>query len=505
MNRLDSRVYFRFNLSLSETKYLSGEIMKLKKIAALVAIAAGSAPVFATNGMNMEGYGPVATGMGGAAMAYDHGTAGMINNPATLGLIQSGTSRLDVAIGGLHPKVTTKMNGMPDADSGGKEYYMPAIGYVRKDGPLAWGVGMMAQGGMGTEYGSDSFMSGNPAIPSMMGAMHMTTAAERQGNRSELGLGRVMFPVSYDVSNSFKLAGSIDYLWGGLDLQMVMSGQEFGRFAGGTSPSGAVSPTSTILGAVGGFMQMPGFDLNWAQFDFSQGTNKMKQALKTDGWAGNIGFQWQATPQLSVGGVYHAKTRLSDMEGGGSIKMGTPMGVIGVTGRLKIVDFQWPETYGIGLAYRVNDQLMIAADYKRIGWAKVMKNFNMSFVADAVQANPMAGGMGGTTMDATLYQNWKDQDVFMIGAAYKVSAPLTIRLGVNLANNPIPDNLMNPLFPATVKDHYTAGIGYELSKASSMDFAYTYAPKVSVTNANMGITTTHAQTHNWQLMYSQRF
>jgi long-chain fatty acid transport protein len=492
--------------------------MKLKKIAALVAIAAGSAPAFATNGMNMEGYGPIATGMGGAAMAYDHGTAGMINNPATLGLIQSGTSRLDVAIGGLHPKVTTKMNGMPDAGSGGKEYYMPAVGYVRKDGPLAWGVGMMAQGGMGTEYGSDSFMSGNPAVPSMAGAMYQTTAAERQSNRSELGLARVMFPVSYDLSNNFKIAGSIDYLWGGLDLQMVMSGQDFGRFAGfsplGPSPSGVVTGISgpnsppSMIGAFAGFTTIPGFDLNWAQFDFNQGTNKMKQALKTDGWAGNIGFQWQATPQLSVGGAYHAKTHLSNMEGSGTIRMGTPLGVIGVTGRLSIIDFQWPETYGIGLAYKVNDQLLIAADYKRIGWAKVMKNFTMNFVADNVQANPYAGNLGNTGMTATLYQNWKDQDVFMIGAAYKVSAPLTVRIGANLANNPIPDNLMNPLFPATIKNHYTFGLGYELSKASSMDFALTYAPKVSVTNASnpaMPITTTHAQTHNWQLMYSQRF
>jgi long-chain fatty acid transport protein len=149
----------------------------------------------------------------------------------------------------------------------------------------------------------------------------------------------------------------------------------------------------------------------------------------------------------------------------------------------------------------VNDALMIASDYKRIRWSRVMDAFRMTFVADS-------GMFAGADMSATLTQNWKDQDVFMIGAAYKVSAPLTVRVGVNLANNPIPDGLMNPLFPATVKDHYAFGLGYELSKASSMDFAYTYAPKVSVTNASnpaMPITTTHAQTHNWQLMYSQRF
>lgn len=37
----------------------------------------------ARNGMNMEGYGPIACGMGGACMAFDNGTAAVMNNPAT--------------------------------------------------------------------------------------------------------------------------------------------------------------------------------------------------------------------------------------------------------------------------------------------------------------------------------------------------------------------------------------------------------------------------------------
>jgi long-chain fatty acid transport protein len=491
--------------------------MKLKKIAVLVAIAAGSAPVLATNGMNMEGYGPVATGMGGAAMAYDHGTAGMINNPATIGFLPSGTSRLDVAIGGLHPKITTSAGPM-SVDSGGKEYYMPAIGYTRKDGPLAWGIGMMAQGGMGTEYGSTSLMSG---YSSMTGASQGMTG---QNQRSELGIGRIMLPISYDVSNSLKLAGSLDFLWGGLDMQMGMSGQMFGQMmqagnVGGTMLQGLGGLMNAGLGGACPAAGSPALggacinDVNWAQFDFSQGTNKMKQRATTTGWAGNIGFTWQANPKLSIGGVYHAKTHLKDMEGDATVTMNVRAGAgngapgtgqdisMPITGKIKIVNFQWPETYGIGMAYQVNDALMIASDYKRIRWSRVMDAFRMTFVADS-------GMFAGADMSATLTQNWKDQDVFMIGAAYKVSAPLTVRVGVNLANNPIPDGLMNPLFPATVKDHYAFGLGYELSKASSMDFAYTYAPKVSVTNASnpaMPITTTHAQTHNWQLMYSQRF
>ena len=480
--------------------------MKLKKMAALLSIAGITSPAFATNGMNMEGYGPVATGMGGASFAYDNGSAGLINNPATLGLMTAGSSRLDVAVGGLHPNVTSKMSGMSDADSGGTAYYMPAMGYVRKDGAFTYGAGLMAQGGMGTEYGSSSFLSNYQSAGYLLsGGAGGSQGASGAANRSELGLGRVMIPLAYDISDTFRIGGTLDYLWGGLDLQMVMSGAMFAQFTGfgGASASPLGKASGSMVTAMGGFGLS---DVNWAQFDFNAGKNGMTQQLKTTGWAGNIGFVWKAAPNVSVGGVYHAKTKLSDMEGDGAINMSVVMGTttmpMSVSGKLKIVNFQWPETYGLGVAYQVNDSLMLAADYKRINWSKVMKDFHMQFNASGNSG--MLAGMNGTVMDATLYQNWDDQDVFMFGGTYKLTEAVALRAGINIANNPIPAQFMNPLFPAIEKNHYMAGVGYAISKASSVDFSFTYAPEVSVTNPNMGVTTTHSQT-NWQLMYSQRF
>lgn len=487
--------------------------MKLKKIAALIAIAAMSAPAFATNGMNMEGYGPVATGMGGASYAYDSGSAGMINNPATIGMMKSGTARLDVAVGGLHPDVTTRMNGMPDANSGGDAYYMPAMGYVRKDGRLTYGVGMMAQGGMGTEYGKNSLMSGYASAGYLLSnGMGGARGASGLENRSELGIGRLMFPLAYDVTDTFKLGGSVDYLWGGLDLQMVMSGAMFSRFSGfGGAPATRLGyANGTMVQALGGFQAMGLSDVNYAQFDFSEGDNKMKQRLKTNGWAGNIGFQWQATPKLSIGGVYHAKTSLDDMEGNGKLNMQVIMGgqamPMSVSGKLKVVDFQWPETFGLGVAYQVNERLMLAADYKRIGWADSMKDFKMVFSASGNTG--MLAAMNGTGMTAVMHQNWDDQNVFMFGGAYKVTDAFTLRAGINLANNPIPDDYMNPLFPAIIKNHVTFGFGYAFSNAASIDFSLAHAPSVTSRNNNDGlgtVSTDHAQSNNWQLMYSHRF
>lgn len=504
--------------------------MKLKKLAALLAVAGISAPVFATNGMNMEGYGPVAAGMGGASFAYDNGTAGLINNPATLAFMASGSSRLDVAVGGLHPDVTTKMAGMPNADSDGTAYYMPAIGYVRKDGKLGWGIGMMAQGGMGTEYGTRSFLSGYRSIMSGMSNGRAGTAGTSgQENRSELGIGRVLVPLTYDVSDTFRIGGTLDFLWGGLDLRMVMDGNTFAQFAGFGAPSALGAASGSMVSKLPMFLNPAVFgpmgacagpggngcinDVRWAQFDFSEGGNGMKQQATTTGWAGNIGFTWKASPAVTIGGVYHGKTNLKDMEGDANVKMNVDVQGAGnmtttIAGKIKVVDFQWPETYGIGIAYQANDKLLLVADYKRIGWASVMRGFRMSFTANPTQSDPMAGqmvGAGAGQLSATLNQSWSDQDIVMLGGSYKMSDALTLRAGLSFGNNPVPDRLMNPIFPAIEKDHYTLGLGYAFDKASSVDFAYSHGAKVTATNNNMGgVSTEHSQ-NNWQLMYSRRF
>ena len=148
-------------------------------IAASISSVLAAPAVYATNGMNIEGYGPIAAGMGGASMAYENGSAATMNNPATLGLMNDGQSRLELAIGFLGPDVEASIPSMPaagTAKSGGDAYYMPALGWTRKEGKLSYGVGMFAQGGMGTEYEANTFMA----------------AGTGEAVRSEVGVGRLL-------------------------------------------------------------------------------------------------------------------------------------------------------------------------------------------------------------------------------------------------------------------------------------------------------------------------
>jgi len=130
---------------------------------------------------------------------------------------------------------------------------------------------------------------------------------------------------------------------------------------------------------------------------------------------------------------------------------------------------------------------------KSIGWSDVMKDFKMRYDS---------AGIGGSVSFA-LPQNWKDQTVVNIGAAWRATPQLTLRAGLNLADNPIPDTYVNALFPATVKSHITAGMGYQFSPASEFNGSLTVAPSSKITNGQ-GIEISHRQL-NVQLMYTHRF
>ena len=420
----------------------------------------------ATNGMNMEGYGPIATGMGGASFAYDNGTAAVMNNPATLSLMES-KARLDLAIGFLSPDITTSAPGAPDAKSSADMFIMPAFGYARKAGDLVYGIGVFAQGGMGTEYDASSFLAFNSG----------------DKVRSELGVGRLIIPFSYSVNKDFAIAASLDYVWATLDLKMALPGAQFGGLV--TNCSGPA------CAGLPGFAAAP-----WVRLDFSGGGD-MNGAAKGTGFAGKIGAVYKISPEFTVGATYHSKTSLSDLEtdsSGASLSV-AGAGLVG-SGKIKVRDFQWPQTYGIGVAWNANKQLLVAADVKVIGWKDVMKDFKMTY------EGPI-GGAPGNTVDFAMPQNWKDQTVFELGAAYLFTPEFTGRIGVNIANNPIPDADMNYLFPAIIENSYTLGAGYAFSKASSIDFSFAYAPEVKQTAGN-GLTSTHSQM-NEQIMYSYRF
>lgn len=223
--------------------------------------------------------------------------------------------------------------------------------------------------------------------------------------------------------------------------------------------------------------------LQYGSLDINYANSTTKGVAQDFGLGYNVGAAY-SEEGLTVGASYKSAI---DMKYNGQIATAanTDFGLTGFTDHL-----EQPAEMGVGVSYKIAGNT-IAVDYKRINWAsaKGYKDFG-----------------------------WENQNVYMIGYEYAQDA-WAVRAGYNYAKNPIKEqdgttykgavvNFFNLVgFPGIVESHYTLGGSYDISKSTSVDLAYVYAPKVTETyNTSMmtnaltagfittsSITTTHSQ------------
>jgi long-chain fatty acid transport protein len=459
-------------------------IRKTTCSAVALLVLLGATPAFATNGMNLEGYGSKSLAMGGTGSAYDTGNSAAMNNPATLGFMKEGDAEIGFGIRALHPDVDMTVGGNKE-DSVANAFYMPSLSYMRRDGRISWGAAMIAQGGMGTDFGKNSSLfSMGQAWPG--GGFNPMSG---QTIRSEVGVARLMFPVAYHLTNETTVAASFDVVMASMDLQMDMDGDHLSKIMNGTNGSIGGNMAGSLASMVGG-----GAIIHYARFDFSNNSPWIGEA-KGFGTGLKFGFTQKVSKQLTIGASVHTQTKLSDLE-----TSNAKMSFAGnfpeqtLTGKIKVRDFEWPATAALGFAYQASDKLLIASDVKFIDWSSVMDKFSMTFIADD------SSGFAGQNLDVTMKQNWKDQTVWSVGMQYMASKKLALRAGASFSTNPIPDQYLNPLFPAITKNHYTCGFGYRLSDKSSVAAALSLVPKVTAINGD-GVENAHSQV-NWSMNYT---
>lgn len=150
------------------------------------------------------------------------------------------------------------------------------------------------------------------------------------------------------------------------------------------------------------------------------------------------------------------------------------------------------------MSHRFNDQWMVVVDVSRVFWRDVMKDINVGFVAD--------GGAG--YIDILLPQNYKDQTILAIGAAYR-TGNWTLRGGARIASQAVRPELLFAVIPSIPKKHVSAGLSYDISKNNSVHFAYSHAFKETMDNSFLPNTSapigvSHSQ-NNFVIGYTHRF
>ncbi|MBL8470774.1 MAG: outer membrane protein transport protein [Rhodocyclaceae bacterium] len=451
--------------------------MLQKKIAVAVALAAVSAApglALATDVFRLEGIGAVSRAMGGTATAHDVGPGGMLTNPATLSLGQSNREimlGLDVVTTDITAKdLATGETADSHTHSNNRgPYYAPEVAYTQRVGSWTFGVGAFAQGGLGTEFGRDSFLSrANAGVNSGL------------ENSSRLLVLDIPFAASYRVSDALTVGASLDAMWQGLNLDLLLGLDQVGSLI--------------ASGRVNGTLALP--PLQGAHFSLTQ--NKMLgSGVDAWGYGGRIGMTYQVSADTRLGAAYSFKSQIADMKGNATLSAVTAGGNVAVPGKIKILDFQMPARLDLGLNHRLTPQWTVAMDISQVFWKDVMKDIKVAF--DSAAGN----------LNIQLPQNYRDQTVLALGASYAWTPALTLRAGARFATQALRGDTLFAVVPAIPTKHASFGLSYVVAPGSRIDFAYSHAFKETMQNRNLPNTSdpievSHSQ-NNVTLNYSLSF
>jgi long-chain fatty acid transport protein len=435
----------------------------------------------ATEVFRLEGFGPVSRAMGGTAAAVNVGAAGMMTNPATLSLMAPGSELhlgLDLITADINVnnQSTGESVSSDNHSSNRGPYLAPEAAYTYRNGALALGVGAFAQGGLGTEYGNSSFLS--------RAAGGLNTGLE---NSSRLLVLNIPFAASYQVNEKLAVGASLDAMWQGLNLDLLLGAGQVGALIGAGRVNGSLLP---VLGG------LP--DMRGAHFSLTK-NEPLASGVESWGFGGRIGLTYKMSNETMFGLDYAMESQMKDMDGRATLTaIDGIAGQIPLAGNIKLRNFQMPAKLDFGLSHRFNDHWMMAVDVSQVFWEHAMKDIKVGFEAD-----------GGGTLDIQLPQNYKDQTILALGVAYQ-TGKWTLRGGARLATQALRSETLLAVIPATPRKHVSAGFSYAFSKENSLDVAYSHAFEETMgnpggtSNSADPIQTAHSQ-NNVTIGYTHRF
>jgi long-chain fatty acid transport protein len=403
----------------------------------------------------------------------------MMENPATLGLMPAGRYfgiGFDMLIPDL--KVTNPTTGEAVSSSfhgnNNGPFYAPEVSFVWRDDRYALGIGAFGEGGVGTQYGTDSFLSRTAT----------NDVDTRLRNFSRLLVVRIPLSVAYHVTDKLTVGASLDVVWESVNLGLLLDTSQIGALAAGNRLSGSLVPT---------LLSVPALSAGYLNF-----TNNGLVGGGADAWGvgGKLGATYELSPDTMLGLSYNFKTNVGDLSGHSTLTaVSAVAGNIPLGGTVFLRDFQMPAQLTVGFSHQFTPQFSIAADYQRVFWSDVMKDIRVGFLQDN----------SGGTLNLTLPYNYRDINVFAIGAQYRYDENWAFRAGFHYAEEATPGTGLMAIIPSTPTTNITAGASYAFSENDVIDIAASYAFPETVANSSLPDTAVPIEARHAQVAVSVAF
>ena len=384
--------------------------------------------VHASNGLKMFSSGTRAASMGGADLANAMDTSVLNNNPALL--TQFDKPRLDVHTG------TVYLFGLSHRDQFGsdkisnKTAHLIDVSYASKidNYPLYWGAGMFFAGGLGVEYENiNTPFQNRDDLTSIIGIVNFTPSIAYQVNE-KLSLG-VTALATYIVAEQ--------------------------KLFPDTSITDPGNPQRSFFGS------------------------KFEDA-DDFGYGFRTGIQYKLNDRFTLGATYTSKIDLNPEDNKFQVNLNSiGLGQVNYR-RLRLSGINFPQEIGLGMEYKVNSKLSLAADISWLNWSNAVKR---STLVATNPDNPRAPQQITDSLDL----RWKNQYVFALGLAYQYSPEIEFRVGYNYARTPVREETLSPTLSPHAEHHLGIGLGKKINNKWHTDFAlvYTFNNKISYNNKQL--------------------
>lgn len=400
----------------------------------------------------MEGFGPVARGFAGAGVAHATGAAAMMLNPAELMSNPLGHElmgqnseihvNLDIRNRDTHESVCNSHLG----DNRGP-YDLPELAYSYRAESWAFGTGIFAAAGFGSEFRDRSFLSrtstgnvdtGLPANTRLIALKIPFALAWQPHPRLKVGAALDVVRLGANLANLF-------------DIQQVRMLQAQNRVSGGLSALAALPNVAGI------------------HMDFVQ-DSPVQSKLQAWGVGGRIGASWQLSESTILAAAYDAPTRIGDLKGNGQLTAVDLLGnQIPLQGRGRIQDFQLPASAVVGISHRLSPSISVVADLRRTLWKHMLDDVDFDFQAEG-------GLFDGQQLKVSLPLGFNHLTTISAGLAWAPNDTWTLRMGASRALQELvkPDRF-NPGFATVSGNHLVANASYRWRDAHEFTAGATYA------------------------------
>ena len=398
-----------------KNKFLSAAVVAVLAMATTSLVFAG--------GYQVNEHNARAMGMGGAFVAIASDASAVFFNPAGLAF-QKGFSVLG---GGtfIMPSssfTSIKQNGTgtrPDASMKSQTFFPPNLYLAYNMDNLTLGLGVFAPYGLGTEW--DSKWDGRfSAVKTDLQALYINPS------------------VGYRIDDQWSVGAGISYVTGTAKLNRKI--RTFSSL--GPPPSLATTDGDITLDGSG------------------------------SGFTFNVGVLYKASDKLSAGLAYRHVTKVK-YEGDAKF---TNMQALAsfFPGGTGSVELPMPTNIQAGVAYKITDEFIMAADLQFVQWDAYDK-LTIVLPNGPAPTGLAAAIVGPNPLQTTQVQvkNWKNSMIYRVGGEYRMEK-LALRAGFLYDGTPQISPSVEPLLPDANRIEFTLGAGYMVSEMVSVDLAYQF-------------------------------